>query len=191
MKIKIIKSSYPDYWYVDKIGKFFDVPKFIDSDKYYYIDNRSILKEDCIVINCHTCKKNKTCNIDMSIELKNNDHFCWEEEKKEMKTKKKVVLEGSKLEKEESEDKIMTTQLVEQQIRAELQKEFAIGAIDLIIRILKRHNLIKKSAKEEFEEYAYMAMNSIASVEKLINLARAAIEEEYQRGFAAGSVDKS
>ncbi|MFA5174688.1 MAG: hypothetical protein WC438_05900 [Candidatus Pacearchaeota archaeon] len=59
------------------------------------------------------------------------------------------------------------------------------------IEAWKEKGYIKKSAKEEFEEYAYMAMNSIASVEKLINLARAAIEEEYQRGFAAGSVDKS
>jgi len=51
MKAKIIKVSKPTFWYVNKIGKIFEV---CDDDHLFYkvlnIPNTYILREDCIII---------------------------------------------------------------------------------------------------------------------------------------------
>jgi hypothetical protein len=68
-----------------------------------------------------------------------------------------------------------------------------------ILNLLKELDCIKKSAKEEFEEYVeknltHNSHGELTSAKILViaidlaNFARAAIEEEYQRGFASGLI---
>jgi len=80
----------------------------------------------------------------------------------------------------------MIVQTTEEYAR-EIMYNLDENVVDGQIRYLKEKGYIKKSAKEEFEEYVRMesdwSMNG-----GLIDLARAAIEEEYQRGFASGLI---
>ncbi len=80
----------------------------------------------------------------------------------------------------------MITKIIEELARKELEVYFASYCntdINIVIQFLKNHNFIKKSAKEEFEEYI---KNQSDLSDYLVDLFYAAIEEEYQRGFAAG-----
>jgi len=55
---------------------------------------------------------------------------------------------------------------------------------EAIIKFWQEKGYIKKSAREEFEEY--ISKKKSYSLDEIIALARIAIEEEYQRGYADG-----
>lgn len=49
MKVRIIKSQKPNYWYVNEIGKCFDVLEYGDKD-YSIPDGGLIAKDDCEIV---------------------------------------------------------------------------------------------------------------------------------------------
>jgi DNA-directed RNA polymerase subunit RPC12/RpoP len=95
MKIKIIKASKSNYWYADQIGNILDVTEYPLPGFYKksISDNLCIDKNDCIIINCNSCKhSDENRNCDIPIELKNYGYSCWEEKENKMKTNNYEVI---------------------------------------------------------------------------------------------------